>query len=324
MFFGTKSRGAPEEKGVPTRVDPEDLTKASVSRAVLKDCLQNPFTILPVAVAVPVAAFGIVAIWPAAVGLGIGLAFVGGSAFVWNWYVNGESRAAALTNQRRIQRRQQVVEDFAIVIDKCKAIGFADGADTASKMREAYSNLLGYLNEHPQSTLDQFRFLAEDTFKQGAATLTLAFDMYKALKSIDQRKLTADLTNLRRQAKVAATVTAAQGEAKALDTKIAELEKRQALVNDKQETINELLAKVTEIESQLQATHLELVELGHEDPTEFLNKDGGAVQRLKSTVKAAQIVEARLRGDDPEQDAKEQKYAQEATEVSPQTTTEKE
>jgi uncharacterized coiled-coil DUF342 family protein len=184
-------------------------------------------------------------------------------------------------------------------------------------MKEAYTNINSYLKEHQEGRMDQFRFLAEDTFKQGSATISLAFDLYKAIKSMAPEKLKADIANAKRQAKVAASVPTAQAEAKAFEAKAADLEKRLALVADKQEKIDELLAKVTEIESQLQETHLELVELGQQDPTEFLN-NGGAVKRLKSTVEAARTVEARLRGDDPEQTAREQSYAQEATTANPQ------
>ncbi|HEY9774550.1 MAG TPA: hypothetical protein V6C81_12175 [Planktothrix sp.] len=300
MFFLNK-----RARDAPARVTADDFNGTRVQRAVLMDCLQHPATIFPAALALGTLFFGFFALNPVTVGIALALGCVAGIAFVFNYVINGEKRAVARVNMLRERQKEQMVDDVEEVIQNCKQEGMLEWAAKARELRDAYAHLVAYFNDHQQrKSLLMFQTLAEDTFKQGLANLTLALNLNKAIKLIDKKKMTEELEVWKYQA---ARMDAKSGAI--LRQSIDDHEKALKLLDDKQALLVEAFAKANQIELALQATHLELVQRGDEDPTEFLNKDGGAVHQLNETLEAARKVEARLRGSDTEQAEKEDRYA---------------
>jgi hypothetical protein len=209
-------------------------------------------------------------------------------------------------------RRTQVIDEFVDFPAKCIKEGFVEAADKAVRLKAAYVTVVGYLNEHDEPTIEQFRFLTEDAFKQGAATLNLALDLYKALKSISPKSLQTELEDTRQKLKIVTGVAGSESLQKTLTSSIETIEQRLKLFKEKQTTIDALLSKATEIESQLQNSHIELAGLGTGDPSELLNADGDAVNNLKNTLAAAKEIENQLRSQGAGQTADEQMYQQAA------------
>jgi hypothetical protein len=182
------------------------------------------------------------------------------------------------------------VELETIVTDS-QNMGFAEGLKEAGELATDFGNLMAYLEDRP--AVERFRILAEATFIEGVRILQQAVAVYRAIVSIDVEVLKREVESWRLER---AGLAAESGRAKALDRQIDSHDQRIALYDLRQDTLDELIARVNEIETALQTTYLELVELGNLDPTSLLRDDGGASSRLKTAVESARRVEARLRG----------------------------
>ena len=86
--------------------------------------------------------------------------------------------------------------------------------------------------------------------------------------------------------------------------------RRIALESQQQNELMQLFAQASEIESALQSTYLELIDMQSRNQLGALNEEGGAATRLRSAVDIARRVEQKLRGDNPEDRAKRDKYLQ--------------
>lgn len=301
----SRSRDAPAA-AKQVRITPDDFKGSNVSKAVLSECVQHPATILPAAGSVvAIVATVAIAVTPVGVGLAVGLAFASVSAFVWNYVVNGEQRAVVRVNQLRELRRGQMVTDFDDLAQACLAAGFKDGSSKAASLKQSYLNLLQYLQAHAGTSVDSFRFLAEDTLKQGLQTLTQALDMFKAIGAVDVNQLRAEVSGFDSElAKLAADAP----RAKTVQLSIEEHNNRIELVRKHQDQLAELLQHADEIEAALQQTWMELTALGQQDPATMLSDGGDAASRLKSTVEAARRVEESLRGNSASDAALRSKY----------------
>src|SRR5262249_5166786 len=142
-------------------------------------------------------------------------------------------------------------------------------------------------------------------YLQGGSLLRQAVDTYKALDSVDIEALQSQLKKWQKERKGLDDVNQ---RAKALDKLIEAQQARIDLCGQRQKQITQLLAELNDIESELQATYLELVDLGNQDPIAKLNEDGGARTRLKSRREAARQVEQELRGDSLEDQQLTEEY----------------
>ena len=93
--------------------------------------------------------------------------------------------------------------------------------------------------------------LAEDTLKEGVRILQQAVAVYRAVISIDVEVLKSEVESWRQERKGLADDN---GKAKALDRQIDSHEQRIALYDTRQDTIDELIARVNDIETALQTT----------------------------------------------------------------------
>jgi hypothetical protein len=251
--------------------------------------------------------FGLVALNPITVAVGLGLAFLGTSAFVWNYVINGEKRAVDRVQMLREIRRQQVVSDFDRLIASCQSAGFPAGAIKAASLCEAYGHLLEYLRQRSGSTVDSFRVFAEDTFKQGFSILKRELDIFNAIKSVEIDQVSGDIQLMNRQL---AKLDENSPRAHTIRLQIAEYQRRIDLVTQEKDQLSELLVRSDEIEGALQETLIKLAGMSQSDPSQFLDDDNGAVQRLRTAVEAAKRVEERLRGgSDAETTALMKEYA---------------
>lgn len=288
---------------------PEDFSGGAVSNAVLKESLQHPATIYSLAGSALALSWAVViAPSPASLGLALGLAFVSASSFVYNYVVKGPERAQAYVSRLRELRRRAEVSSLDKLAATCDAIGLEEGAKEARELKSAYEQLAGYLTECGQlPSVDRFSVLAEESMRQGIHTLAQAIAVFKARESVDLESLEQEVANWKKRL---SKLDEQSTESRALKQQIDSHTKRIALCKQSEDKLAQLIAESNEIETALLTTYLELVELSDQSLDDFLRQDGGAVVRLNQAVDAARRVEQRLRGDDSENEAKQNKYIQ--------------
>lgn len=310
MADNTKVKKGPEnasQKQNAQAPKPEDFTGAAVEKAVLKESLQHPATIYPLAAsALALSWTMIVAPSPASLGLMLALAFTSASSFVYNFVVKGPERAQNYVNRLRELRRRCEVQSLDQLTVSFNRVGFSEGAKEAQELKAAYEQLANYLAQSSQlPSVDRFSVLAEESLRQGVRTLQQALYVFTAMESVDMESLQAELARWqRRLSKLDPNST----EAKTIKQQIDSHNKRIELCNHSDEKLSQLIAESNEIETAMQTTYLELVDSGNQNLDDFLREDGSAVSRLNQAVEAAKRVEQRLRGDDEEEEARQQKY----------------
>jgi len=304
----SKSRDAPTQQ-LGKKPPPEDFTGEAVSKAVLKETLEHPATIYPAAgSALAVAWTVMVAASPASVGCALGCAFVGASAFIYNYVIKGPDRAAAYVARLRELRRTYSISELKQFALECGRNGLVEGARGATELQNAYEHLTDYLATHKDGiAADRFASLAEDTFQEGVNILQQALSIYKAVELADAEVLQKDLDRLNRQR---ANIDDKNPAARGIDMQIESCQRRIELETQQQNELTQLFAQASEIESALQSTYLELIDMQSRNQLGALNEEGGASTRLRSAVDVARRVEQKLRGDDPEDRAKRDKYLQ--------------
>jgi hypothetical protein len=285
---------------------PEDFSGDAVAKAVLKESLEHPATIYPAAgSALALGWTFIIAASPASIALSLGFAFIGASAFVFNYVVKGPERAAARVNELRALRRKSKLATLDRLVIECQHACLPEGASEAVELKTAYTQLIEYLESQKESaSAERFHLLAEDTLTQGLLVLEQALTVFNAVATVDVLTVQRELDGFMKQR----SSTTNNETIKAIDLEIAGHQKRIALFNRRQEDIAQLFAQVNDIESALQTTYLELVDLNNQDIAVSLSDDGGAAQRLKSAVESARKVEQRLRGDHSENQETKDKY----------------
>jgi hypothetical protein len=293
MFnFFTHARADPvsEKPGL------DDFNSGKVARAVQLECLTHIATIIPFAVSL-VALFWtfLIAASMGSVALFFAGIFTGTSAYIWNYFVNGENRVNAHYAKLMAERRSLKITEFQDFIRNSEADNFDRGANEGRELLKVFNELMTYIAKSKRaSSLNGFRFRAEAAFEQGCSVLEHAYEVFKALHTVDVKTIQAAVTALEEELK-----GLTDDDDKAMQNRQIEAHRKQLdFYHKKEKQLKELLTLVDEIEAALQTTYLGLLELGSEDPIAFLSEDGDAAKQLVSAFEAAQRVEARLRGKD--------------------------
>jgi hypothetical protein len=289
---------------------PEDFTGGAVTRHVLKESIEHPATIYPLAGAgLGLAWTLVIAASPASIGVSLGLAFVGASSFLYNFVVQGPEKATAYISRLRELRRTFQVEALEKLAVEADGVGLTPVAKEARELATAYQQLQDYLKQTTQlASVDRFSGLAEDSLRQGMHTLQQALAVFRAVDSIDIGTLQKELHYWQIQLP---RLKPDSAEVRALKQQIDSHQRRINLYNQSQEKLSELIAESNEIETALQTTYLELVDFGNQNLDDFLKENGSAMNRLNQAVEAAKKVEDRLKGtEDPEEAARRAKYIQ--------------
>jgi len=288
-----------------TRPKRADLEPTVVAKRVLKDCAEHPATIFPLAgSALAVAWTFIIAASPASLLAAVGLAVVGAVSFVYNFVLKGKPRVERRQRELMDLRRQHDLYEVYRVGLECQDAGFDEGAKEAGELIIAYEKLAKFITSQEGASVASFNQQAEDVYKQGAQTIRKAFELYKALNSIDVKTLKRELKSWEtRREKLEGTET----EAKTLDKQIAGHKRRLEQFDERTEELAELFAAVNDIEEALETAYLDVVQMGNADPADYLSEDGGAANRLRNAVAARRRVEEKLRGVGEEAEAEKEK-----------------
>ena len=289
-------RGLGRPTGQPPR-DPkpmaEDFTPRAVQRAVLHNTLQHPATILPGALAT------VAALWSVAIGLSpaaliamLGFGFVSAAAWVINYVGRGDTLAAQYVQKLRALRAEYERREMADLALACQHAGFDAGAKEAQELTAAYHKLHQFLvmqqTGQGYASSERFRVLAEETYRHGVAILHRALNLFQALQGFDVQALEQE-----RQAWLSQRQQ--EGPSESLERNIEAHTKRLARYHQREEELRTLIAQLNELETALETSYLEVIDLVGQETSAGLFESGAAAH-LERAVEAARRVEQRLRG----------------------------
>ena len=290
---------------------PEDFTRKSLYRAVLKDTLQHPLTLFPaVASALSGLYMGLFGAAPATLAVVFGGALAGAGAWVFNYFIRGEALAEKRVAKLRAARERYQHAEIAALETEWAEAGLQEGVQQARELREAYQKLNGFLEEKllaAGGTTDRDRglsvqrmmVLAEDTYREGAAILRSALQTWQALQQVDHDKLQNELALWREELRTVKQAEATAFRIESLEKRIASHERRIELFTERVKSIDQLFAESEALEAALENSYLEAVVL--KSPEAMLGQ-GQAASALERAVAAARRVEDRLRGVDQAKD----------------------
>lgn len=288
----------------------DDFSADSVQRWVLSETLQHPATILPAAGAVVSGIWsGVYGLSPGSLAVTLGLMFVSGTTWIYNFFIRGETLAAARVEE--LLRNSAVGEEQELgeLARRCDAVGFTEGAKEAREILAAYRRLCQYLDDHSHGDesagVERLRSLARDTFREGTVLVKRALATQLALKEVKVSVLTKELAAWDQRLAKGRMLTDA--ERSTLEHQIASHRKRLQSVEDRMRELGEIVVQLNELEGALERAYLESVNVIEQDAT-ALQTTGSAATQLERAVAAARRVEDRLRDTTPKEDEADTVY----------------
>ena len=282
----------------------EEFTKEAIYRAVLKDTVQHPLTLIPaVAASLGGLYMGLFGADPTSLAVTLGGVMVAAGAWVFNYFIRGEKLAAKRVARLRARRERHYHREVASLETEWSQAGLPEGVQQAKELREAYQKLdaflKGRLAEAERTGRDAGGFnvqrlmvLAEDTYREGAGILRSALLTYQALQQVDHDKWRSELAVWREELHNVQQSGVAGPRIESLETRIGSHERRLQLFAQRVESVDRLFAESEALEAALESTYLEAVDL--ESPDALLGR-GQAASSLEQAVVAARKVEDRLR-----------------------------
>lgn len=288
----------------------DDFSADSVQRWVLSETLQHPATILPAAGAVVSGLWsGVNGISPSSLAMTLGLVFVSGTAWIYNFFFRGEALAAARVEE--LLRNSAVGEEQELgdLARRCDTVGFTEGAKEAREILAAYRRLCQYLDDHSQgadnASVERLRSLARDTFREGTVLVKRALATQLALKEVKVSVLNKELAAW--DQRLTKDRTLSQTERSTLEQQIASHRKRLQSVEDRLQELGVIVVQLNELEGALERAYLDSVNVIEQDPT-AIPTAGSAATQLERAVAAARRVEDRLRDTAPPEDESDALY----------------
>jgi uncharacterized membrane protein YgaE (UPF0421/DUF939 family) len=283
----------------------EDFTPRAVQRAVLRDTLQHPATILPAALATVAALWSLaVDLSPASLTAALGFGFISAAAWVINYIGRGDKLVERHIRQLRALRdayERREVDELALA---CREAGFAAGAKEAQELTNAYQQLhqflVGQRPDREHANGERFQVLAEETYRHGVAILKRALNLFQALQRVDVHTLEQERLEWIQQRRQ-------EGTAESLERNIEAHTKRLDRYRQREEELQALIAQLNELETALETAHLEVVDLVGQGSSQG-PFESEAVTHLERAVEAARRVEQRLRGFGDEDKRADEEY----------------
>jgi hypothetical protein len=295
----------PEQAPVDHKPTAEDFTPRQIQRAILRETLQHPATLLPAALAT-VAALWTVAIdlSPASLMAMLGCTFIGVGAWVINYVGRGDTLVEQHIQKLRALRVEYERREVENLILACRQAGFQSGAKEAEELTEAYHKLQRFLDEQraaqANTSGERFRVLAEETYRHGVTILQHALNLFQALQRID-----VDTLEQERQGWI--EQQAHKGTSASLERNIETHTKRLERYRRREEELQALIAQLNELETALETASLEVVDLVGQ-PAGGGVFESEAASHLERAVEAARRVEQRLRGFGDEDTRADEEY----------------
>jgi hypothetical protein len=283
----------------------EDFTPRAVQRAILRDTLQHPTTIVPAALA------AVAVLWSVAIDLSpasllamLGFGFVSAGAWVINYIGRGDTLVEHHIRQLRALRAVYECREAEELVLACRRAGFLEGAKEAEELTGAHRKLQQFLADQQagqgNATGERFRVLAEETYRHGITILQRGLNLFQALQGFDVETLEQERKAWIRQREQ-------REPSESLERNIEAHTKRLDRYRRREEELRGLIAQLNELETALETAYLEVVDLvGHEASTGIF--ESGAAAHLERAVEAARRVEQRLRGFGDEEAQADKEY----------------
>jgi hypothetical protein len=234
----------------------------------------------------------------------LGLGFLGAAAWVINYVGRGDTLVEQHIQKLRALRDEHERREVEELVDTCRRVGFVAGAKEAQELTDAYHKLEQFLVEQragqESASGERFRVLAEETYRHGVAILRRALNLFQALQRVDVETLEEE-----RQAWIGQREQ--EGSSASLERSIEAHTKRLDRYRRRQEELRALIAQLNELETALETTYLEVVDLvGHTASKGLF--ESGAAAHLETAVEAARRVEQRLQGFGDEDTRADEEY----------------
>jgi hypothetical protein len=214
-----------------------DFSPRAVSRAVLRETLQKPYVLYPVAVGV-LGGMASLVLGPTA--LFVGAAAIGGALGLGSWAVDYGIRRDkhAADYLKRLQeslagRVDQTIESLRAEMGQLK---FEPGLTQLSHLKQkykAFEALLARKLNPGEMTYSRYLGITEQVFLAGLDNLSRTADTLKGLSVIDPKHIAGRIKHLQNDGI----------DSRAQDAEIATLRERMGLLQVQQERIHQLLAE---------------------------------------------------------------------------------
>lgn len=274
---------------------PEEMTGDAIRRAILRQSLAHPFTVLPTALAVATLGGAVVGPPLLFAGAAMLLGSIGFGSFAVNYYMRpktlGDRYLAGL------ERRRQVASAVGIqeVRRELMVLGSAEGVKQWDELVAAHANFQRGLEKRRTEgvALDvgTLQELADRTLEEGLGHLRAYIASVRALKVIDAGRLRTEAGELKsRIAKLARGGPETDRARSALEAQLAAMDERLGRHAEESNRLNEILAACEKCEAVLETGALNLGTM-REVTARFVED---AAQKLKETVDTAQRFNERL------------------------------
>jgi len=177
-----------------------DLSPKALKSAVYKETAQSPLTLYSFSAAA-LSAFYLLLIGsnPFVIGgLAVGGAFSLGS-WVWNSFVRGDVRAAAIIKKYREQMENERNEAIKHLNEDLDALGDNEAIKQISLFRQKFSNfthILGRKFNKEEFTYNRYLSIAEQVYLGGLANLEKASIALRSISAIDESHIKKQLKQL--------------------------------------------------------------------------------------------------------------------------------
>ncbi len=281
-----------KNEGQSTNIRIQDLVDDdAIFRAVRKQCLESPLTIIPIALAAGMLLLSGSFSWGfAGIFSSVVLGVFGAAAFVFNLWIRGETlarRHIRLLMERMKAERHAALQE---VESMCTNIGFAEAAKEARELSAAYSQYTGFLETKAGaklgSAIGQRLELAESARSSGVVHLRRAAEIHIALSGIG-------ITSLREEIKTWEEEKKSSARSSVLDSKIAAHQRQIERYEQLAAMREELIARSNELEAALKSAYL--ADAGRPDLSDIIQSDDPAA-RLSAVISAAESAEAEMSG----------------------------
>jgi hypothetical protein len=295
----------PEQPPVDHKPTAEDFTAGAIQRAVLRETLQHPATVLPAALATVAALWSVaIDLSPASLMAVLGCAFIGVGAWVINYVGRGNTLVEQHIQKLRALRAEYERREVENLVLACREAGFQGGAKEAEELTEAYHKLQHFLDAQRavqgNASGERFRVLAEETYRHGVTILQHALNLFQALQRID-------VDTLEQERRAWMEQQAHKGTSASLERNIEAHGKRLERYRRREEELQAIIAQLNELETALETAHLEVVDLVGQ-PAGGRVFESDAASHLERAVEAARRAEQRLRGFDDEDTRTDEEY----------------
>ena len=214
-----------------------DFSPRAVSRAVLRETLQKPYVLYPVAVGI---LGGVAAAVIAPTALFVGAAALGGVVGIGSWLVDYGVRREkhAADYLRRVQEALagRVDDTIEALRGEMGQLKFQPGLTQLAHLKQKYQAFEALLRrklDPREMTYSRYLGITEQVFLAGLDNLSRTADTLKGLSVIDPKHISGRIRHLQTDGI----------ESKAQDAEIATLQERYGLLQAQQERVHQLLAE---------------------------------------------------------------------------------